>query len=121
MNHQETASVLALLTAAFPREPELTDATVALWADEFAGADPQVAYAAARRIIREDMRFPPIARFAEMLRACHRPTALRALPTPPLDTEAGLANVAKLRQIIKDHPIVRHIDDLDRRRPGEPA
>lgn len=99
MNTQQTAQVLALLSAAYP-SASIPEATAMLWADEMANRDPEVCMTAARRIAREDTRFPSIARFLEMVRACTPSEIVKALPELTMSDEDRAANIAKARQMI---------------------
>lgn len=100
MNRRQVIATLATFASAYPSAPELSDGTIALWVEEMTNVDSGAAEKACRRIVREDTRFPSIARFLEMARAC-TPSVL-ALPSPgsELTKEEQLANVAKLREVM---------------------
>lgn len=59
MNHEETAEVLAYLSAAY-RAP-FTEANVAVWLQELADLDGESCLAGARRLVKVNPRFPSIA------------------------------------------------------------
>lgn len=88
--------MLGLFTAAYP-QVTITEAMAVLWAEEFAGMDPEIGLTAARRIIREDHRFPSIARVYEMAKACVPSEVVRALPPGPPSPELTDAAAAALK------------------------
>ncbi|MDR7492247.1 MAG: hypothetical protein QN122_12460 [Armatimonadota bacterium] len=61
---------LAILVEAYPRD-QVSQQTILLYAHELAGCQPEVLLRAVRRIIRQDHRFPSLARVLEEYR-CQR-------------------------------------------------
>lgn len=100
MNRPQTAAVLATFSAAFP-SVAISEAMALLWAEECAAVDPEAAQTAMRRIVREDQRFPTIARFLEMVRACTPSEIVRALPEPVTPPEEQLEQLAKVREVLR--------------------
>ena len=102
MNRQQVAAVLGLFSAAYP-QTAISEATALLWADELAEIDPDQGLAAARRIVREDQRFPTIARMLEMVKACKPLPVTPELPYrgPVLSPEEVQNNLARVREAMQ--------------------
>lgn len=66
MNVRETAEILGYLAAAWPKY-ELAEETVAVWVDQFANVDFEVAQSAAKAVVASDEWFPSVARFRELV------------------------------------------------------
>jgi hypothetical protein len=64
MQPREVAEILGYLSAAFPKH-DLPQETVAVWCDQFASTDFELARDAAKQIVAEDDWFPTIHRFRE--------------------------------------------------------
>lgn len=101
MNRQEVATILGLFSAAYP-QTTITEAMGLLWVEELANIEPEHGLAAARRIVREDQRFPSIARMLEMVKACKPLPTTMALPAgPALSDEEVQANLARVREALQ--------------------
>lgn len=71
MTRQETAAVLALMTAAWPRQP-VTDATVAVWGDALRDLVAEDALTAAKALIANEEFFPSVTKFRSTATALAR-------------------------------------------------
>lgn len=63
MRREDAAYPVGILLAGFPSEP-LEKETIELWTDEIQRLeDPELAASVARRLVREEPRFPPLSEF----------------------------------------------------------
>lgn len=86
MNDTDAATLLSLLTAAWPNQA-IPDHTTDLWLGLLAELELNDAKTAAKTVIREDMWFPPISRFLAAVDAAkharrNREAMLYGLPDP---------------------------------------
>ena len=104
MNVQETAAVVAYLSAAWPAIPVAKE-TVQVWHEQMRHVDPDAGLAAARRIVATEDRFPSIGRFLATVEAMkRRPTYIeqhaRELEAPKASTEQAMGAIGEARRAL---------------------
>lgn len=85
MTLNETAAVLALMSAAWPNV-EIPEHTISVWADELGGLHPDDALQAAHLLIRTSKWFPSISEFLDAARNFTRRRLETQQPAGELET-----------------------------------
>lgn len=101
MNTKEAQRALALLTAAWP-QVQMPEATARLWFEMLADLEPNAAMAAANAIIRNDERFPSIARFRRTTESLTHKTQAPALSPARYPREKAQVHIQESMQALKD-------------------
>ena len=101
MTPAETVQVLRYLSTGWPYI-EIDEARHVLWIDQLSDLDAADVGDAAKRIVRDDDRFPTVARVREVTRAIARSRPQpAALPMPRTDTDVAKAHIADARAALE--------------------